>query len=177
MKAAKGIIIAAMLVALLGIATFSPPAWAELAPPTGTLAGSNADASFISTLRQFVTEAGKDDAIRSLITKHKLTVEYTVSDMHTRFYMCFADGNFCTGFGAAPHDCNLFFVSSARVLEQFLRGDDCNSDMNITTHLSLASKIKLRKDLKTLRAALARVYAASWTRNVTRNLAMQQSSR
>jgi hypothetical protein len=117
--------------------------------------------AFERTLREFLTSAAKDQAVVSLLSKHRLTLEYTIPEAGLHCYIGFDDGKVMSAFGQPPRRSELVFVSNARALDKLLHGEDSPSGMQVSVHLSLFRKLSLKRDLKQIRSALTRVYTAA----------------
>ena len=122
---------------------------------------AQAAAAFEPALREFLKLGAADHALTSLLSKHRLLLEYTIADRGLHCYLGFADGKIVGDFGEPSKRAELAFVSSSGTLDRLLRGEDCQSEADVKVHLDLLGKIALKRDLKLLRAALARVYGAA----------------
>ncbi len=127
-------------------------------------AAAQVPACFEKTLREFVKMAAEDQDLWALLSKHQLALDYAIPALGLRCYISFADGTVTGSFGQPPRRCELAFVSDAATLDRFLRGEDCQSEMQVSVQLSLVRKIALKRDLKQYRAAFARIYAAASAR-------------
>lgn len=116
---------------------------------------------FEKTLREFVKMAAEDQSLCSLLSKHAVTLEYTVSDCGLQCFVGFNGKSVESGFGKPAHPPELVFQSTAQTLDRVLRNQDGQSDMRVSIHLSLVRKISLKLDLKQIRSALARVYTTA----------------
>lgn len=132
---------------------------------------------FERTLRQFVKMAAKDQTVCSLLSKHAVTLEYTVSDHGLRCYVGFNGKTVESGFGKPARPPELEFQSTAQTLDRVLRGEDEQSDMQVSVHLSLVRKISLKLDLKQIRSALARVYTNASDTVTSRNTMLAQTEK
>lgn len=112
--------------------------------------------AFESTLREFVSLAAKDVALSSLLAKHRIALEYTITDLGLQCFVGFDGEKVVGAFGKPERRSELVFVSDSKTLYRVLRGEDC--EMDVAVHLNLLRKLSLKRDLKEIRSALARVY-------------------
>src|SRR5437763_2322619 len=148
---------------LMGLAhLLAPTAFGQTLSQTKTSAAdiaASAPATFERTLREFVKMAAADPMVGALLSKHRVVMEYTVADLDLHCYVGFAEGKVVGAFGQPARQSELDFVSNAGTLDRLLRGEDCQSEMQVSVHLDLLRKLSLKRDLKRLRAALVHVYA------------------
>jgi hypothetical protein len=135
--------------AALGQTTAPPhrPASSKLEAPAG----------FEKTLRLFLALAAEDQTLRSLLAKHRLTLQYGIRDIGLDCFVGFNGSNVVATIGrcAKPDIC---LVSDAATLDQALRSGKSQSQMQVTTHMGLVRKFKLSKDLDAILGALSRAY-------------------
>ena len=108
--------------------------------------------------------AAKDQAVSSLLIKHRLMIEYTIADSGLHCYVSFDGGKIVSAFSKPSRQAELAFVSKATTLDRLLRGEDCLSEMEVALHLGVVRKLSLRRDLKKIRAGLAHVYSSACDR-------------
>lgn len=112
-------------------------------------------------LGRFLEMAPRDPEIAFLLGKHKLLLQYFIRDLSLKCYVGFDGTRIVAALGAAPREPEVVFVSDACALDKLLRDAAGGSDAKMTVHLGLGRKLKLAKDLKPIRAALARIYQAA----------------
>jgi hypothetical protein len=150
----------ASLITLLQLGTlFEPSALAaDSNQPTNTHPAGSSGA-FECSLRQFIKLAPADPALCALLSKHRIALQYEIKDLGLDCYLGFEAGKVVGAFGKSARLSELVFVSDSRTMDKVLRGDNGKADMEVDVNLDLLRKLSLRKDLKQIRAALARVYA------------------
>ena len=109
-------------------------------------------------LEEFVKLAAADETLVSLLAKHRLTLQCTLTDLRLDFYIGFDGVKVVGGVGRSPRPCDLALVSDSAALDKWLRGDENVSGMDVVAHLNLLRKVSLQRDLNALRKALTRVY-------------------
>jgi hypothetical protein len=154
-------VILAAGVLLLGLGGLSQQrAQGQTLSPT---AGSNSVTAPISTqfeqqLRLLLQMATADPVLEALLTKHQLTLQYSVSDLGLNLYVGFNGVRMVGAFGLPAQRPQLLLVSDAVTLHRLLSGEFCDSEMKVTVHLGLRRKLRLSRDLEQIQAALTRVY-------------------
>ena len=117
-----------------------------------------------TTLRLFLDMAARDPVVTSLLGKHKLLLQYSIRDLRLECYVGSDGKRAVAAFGRPARKAEVVFVSDAGALDSLLRDVGGEADTQMTVDLNIVRKIKLLKDLKPIRAALARVYKAACER-------------
>ena len=120
-----------------------------------------APALFQKTLGVFLDLAQRDPAVCALLAKHKLMLQYSVRDLGLDCCIGFEHGRIIAAFGQPSQTPEVLFESDALAFDDLLRDAGGEAETQMRVHLGIVRKLKLAKDLKPIRAALARVYCAA----------------
>ena len=126
--------------------------------PADTIVTSTPPLAIRQTLSLFLDLARRDSALAFLLAKHKLLLQYSICDLGLDCYVGTEGRAIVADFGLPARKAELVFVSDAGTLHHLLRDADSEADAQMAVHLGIVRKLKLAKDLKPIRAALARLY-------------------
>ncbi len=137
---------------------------------------SVAQAEFTNNLAQFVAHVAEDKGVCALLSKHQITLAYHIKDQNIDCYVGFINGKVQAAYGRPSTKTDLVFVSSSKTLDRLFRGEDCVNEMNVTVELSLGRKLALKRDIKPLREAMARVYLGVTGARVSNTVMIAQNT-